>query len=624
MDTTKDSPSIKPSGVILSNTMPNFVDDSLPKEMLESMYLLHRNGELCDVELAVDQNCFRAHRVVLAASSMYFRAMFCRQMAESGQRRVVIQGVDADALESLIKFAYTCTLEINEENAQSLLAASNFLQMLRASEACCKFLQERLDCTNCLDVADFAEFQSCSELLEAALKFARRNFSEVSKHERFLQISYSRMKHFLSSNDLHLPDGEEVVFQALVRWSKNNPSEQQAHFAELLDLVKLPLLGQEFFAVEVAANPLVSSSEPCMRLIRQAARALYNETYPNGMSHLCRLPTQIPMKWWPRDTLRAGEVIHILGGVSEHETLGNVECYDPETDRWVVDVIPQMRYRRSGVGVAVLQGLLFAIGGYLEGKTSTDAVECYNPRIKRWMPVANMLTARMNLGVGAIRDMRDAVTGTSFNAIYAIGGYSGKAILGSAEKYDIQTDTWSEIAPMKTPRRNVGVAVIENLVYAVGGSNRDDGTRSNLNSMERYNPEKDEWEDLPPMHRSRGAASVTALNGCLYAVGGYDSGQWLCEVERFNPITNQWSLIAPMLHSRTGVAVTSVRNEVYAIGGYNGVKTVDVVERYNPDEGTWKEVAPLVFGRSVPGIAVAYLWPVQSTMKNFWEPESQL
>ncbi len=75
----------------------------------------------------------------------------------------------------------------------------------------------------------------------------------------------------------------------------------------------------------------------------------------------------------------------------------------------------------------------------------------------RWMPVANMLTARMNLGVGAIRDMRDAVTGTSFNAIYAIGGYSGKAILGSAEKYEIQTDMWTEIAPMKTPRRNVGM-----------------------------------------------------------------------------------------------------------------------------------------------------------------------
>lgn len=293
--------------------MPNFVDESLPKETLESMEQLRRNEELCDVELVVDQQCFRAHRVVLAASSMYFRAMFCRQMAESGQRRVVIQGVDADALDSLIKFSYTCSLEINEENAQSLLAASNFLQMLRAREACCKFLQERLDCSNCLDVADFAEFQSCQELLEVALTYARRNFTEVSKNERFCQISYSRMKHFLTSNDLHLPEGEEAVFVALIEWSKYNLSERRAHFAEFINLVKLPLLGQEFFAVEVAANNLVSSNEGCMKLIREAARALYNDSYPNGMAHLCRLPTQIPMKWWPRETLRAGEVIHILG-----------------------------------------------------------------------------------------------------------------------------------------------------------------------------------------------------------------------------------------------------------------------------------------------------------------------
>ena len=34
--------------------------------------------------------------------------------------------------------------------------------------------------------------------------------------------------------------------------------------------------------------------------------------------------------------------------------------------------------------MAVLQGLLFAIGGYLEGETSTDVVECYNPRSERY------------------------------------------------------------------------------------------------------------------------------------------------------------------------------------------------------------------------------------------------
>ena len=120
----------------------------------------------------------------------------------------------------------------------------------------------------------------------------------------------------------------------------------------------------------------------------------------SGVSHCCpRVPTvhldrgTVYMHsvgivhCYPSIILSLWATSHTLGGVSEHETLGNVECYDPETDRWVVDVIPQMRYRRSGVGVAVLQGLLFAIGGYLEGKTSTDAVECYNPRIKRYSAV---------------------------------------------------------------------------------------------------------------------------------------------------------------------------------------------------------------------------------------------
>ena len=294
--------------------MTNFAERGLPKETLESMDQLRRNEELCDVELVVDSQCFRAHRVVLAATSMYFRAMFCRQMAESGQRRIVMQGVEPDALAALIKFAYTCVLEISEDNAQNLLAASNFLQMLHAREACCQYLRDKLDAINCLDIADFAEFQSCEDLLESSLVFARRNFTEVSRVDRFSQISYGRIKHFLSSNDLHLSEGEEVVFSALILWTKHNIIERSNHFYELLDYVKLPLLGQEFFAVEVAANPLVSSNEQCMKLIREAARALYNDKYPNGMGHLSRLPSQIPMKWWPRETLRAGEVIHILGG----------------------------------------------------------------------------------------------------------------------------------------------------------------------------------------------------------------------------------------------------------------------------------------------------------------------
>ncbi|KAK7009885.1 kelch-like protein 10, partial [Biomphalaria glabrata] len=52
---------------------------------------------------------------------------------------------------------------------------------------------------------------------------------------------------------------------------------------------------------------------------------------------------------------------------------------------------------------------------------------------------------------------------------------------------------------------------------------------------------------------------VTALQGCLYAVGGFDGQYRLNSAERFNQRTNQWSFISPMIQQRSdaGVAVLS-------------------------------------------------------------------
>lgn len=36
--------------------------------------------------------------------------------------------------------------------------------------------------------------------------------------------------------------------------------------------------------------------------------------------------------------------------------------------------------------------------------------------------------------------------------IYALGGHDGLSIFDSVEKYDINTDTWTEVTPMLTKR----------------------------------------------------------------------------------------------------------------------------------------------------------------------------
>ena len=53
-----------------------------------------------------------AHRIVLSASSDYFAAMFTNDFGESFQNEIELQGVDPDALETLVNYCYTGKLEL--------------------------------------------------------------------------------------------------------------------------------------------------------------------------------------------------------------------------------------------------------------------------------------------------------------------------------------------------------------------------------------------------------------------------------------------------------------------------------------------------------------------------------
>jgi hypothetical protein len=69
-------------------------------------------------------------------------------------------------------------------------------------------------------------------------------------------------------------------------------------------------------------------------------------------------------------------------------------------------------------------------------------------------------------------------------------------------RYDPDLDRWTMLASMATKRIGVGVAVVNRLLYALGGF---DGS-NRLRSMECYDPEKDEWRFVAPMNTTRSGA----------------------------------------------------------------------------------------------------------------------
>ena len=79
--------------------------------------------------IAVGARKIYAHKVILAACSPYFRAMFTGALSESSQTEVTIRDVDETAMDILIDFCYTSSIVVEENNVQTLLPAACLLQL---------------------------------------------------------------------------------------------------------------------------------------------------------------------------------------------------------------------------------------------------------------------------------------------------------------------------------------------------------------------------------------------------------------------------------------------------------------------------------------------------------------
>src|SRR5206468_3550529 len=95
-----------------------------------------------------------------------------------------------------------------------------------------------------------------------------------------------------------------------------------------------------------------------------------------------------------------------------------------------------------------------------------------------WTTKAPMPTARYGLGVATV----DGI-------LYAVGGWNGSSHLSTVEAYNPTTDTWGTKASMPTARADVGVAVVNGILYAVGGGN----SSGVLTTVEAYDPATDTW-----------------------------------------------------------------------------------------------------------------------------------
>jgi len=532
--------------------------------------------KLCDVVLKIDDVQIHAHRSVLASCSEYFMAMFTNDMKETYESIVVMKDVKPDVISDLVDFVYTGHLDVNNDNVESTLEHSSLIQLPKAIDICCDFLEKQLDSTNCIGIRKFAALYQCTkDFLIKVDNFMKKHFLAIVESEEFVTLSITELKNLLCDQSLKV-DNEEQVYNVVMKWVSHDQEDRGPKLHVLLSQVKLPLLSRECITDVLDKENLIKQNLKCRDLLDEAKNY---HLQPENHSKL--------RNWRTSPRFSTAGLLFAVGGKETGELITDkVECFCLYEKKW--KSVASLSCQRQQLCVCELNGNIYAIAG-TDGTTRMNSVEMYSFEKNTWTATPSLQVCRSGAGAVSLRDV-----------MYVLSGYDGRVCLTSVERYDDEACRWDYVSPMHIGRSFPGVAGLGGRLFIVGGN---DGTAF-LNTCEVYDPISDRWSHIAPMNTARAGIGCAVQDGILYAAGGFDGIQRLDTVEIYEPRMNAWSTAPSMTYSRDGVSLASYGGYIHAIGGIDGPSYLTSVEYYDPNSERWLTAFSMQKSRAAAGVAV--------------------
>ncbi|KAL7375800.1 hypothetical protein ABVT39_024180 [Epinephelus coioides] len=545
---------------------------------LQSIKQLWADRVGCDVILEALGGSLHVHRVILAVCSDYFRGMFTLGMKESYQSCVSLPFLLASELEVLIECSYSGALPLSWSYVFELTSTTLQLQYQPALSLCLDFLHQEINPHSCLDVASFAEAYEMEQLLEVADDFVLRQFQKVACIPKFKDLPAKQLLKYLNSRSLCVPS-ELVVFKAVVTWIQARPQVRMNLAKDLMKTIHFPIMTFKEFK-EVQSLPMWSDHS-----LAELYQAVFKDFCSNKTQCRIYLPKeslvliggeQISEDLCKRSISRElwfGNSLRNHGGVKkamEWRKLGDM----PEAERFNHEV-------------AVLNGQLYVIGGkkYYGIHDTLNSVYRYDPLQNSWESLADMQEKRGSFSVVVLD-----------GKIYAIGGYCDPEYRESVERYCPTENSWSFVWPLDLPLAAHVAKVLQGQIFVSGGLSNNN---QHLASMFLYHPETGSTY-LANMAKPRARHCMETLSGCLYVAGGITTGvdinvvdQLACEV--YNPVADSWTAFTSLPVPHVGAGSVVLEGKFYVLGGYSQEDYSDtkLVHRYDPTTQKWENMGKM-------------------------------
>jgi N-acetylneuraminic acid mutarotase len=272
--------------------------------------------------------------------------------------------------------------------------------------------------------------------------------------------------------------------------------------------------------------------------------------------------------------------IYAIGGLNDKGELTVNEMYDPVTDKWSSKA--SMPTARAGFAVAVYESKIYVIGGSVRD-SFTGNMEVYDTISNTWETVASMPTPRADLSANIVDGKIYLMGGKTYSS--GMPNYSQTNI---TQVYDVETNTWSTNTSMPIALQGYASTVVGSKIYVIGGAKQSIlGVDSSVNALQIYDTQTGVWVNGSSLNVPTSYGSAVATSGIMapariYYIGGYSTGTFSDKTLIYNVDEDSWSEGSKMSASRAYFGLAVVNDVIYAVGGFDGYRGINFCDEYKP------------------------------------------
>ncbi|XP_041379197.1 kelch-like protein 24 [Gigantopelta aegis] len=399
--------------------------EDIQTQLLQNIHQEMINGSFSDIQVICRDGKTTGSRLVLAALSPFFRAMFTSDMAERRTSVLELPTVALSVFQDILKM-YFCKINIlDEDNCLHILDAAEMMQLDHIKQLCSIYLNQSLDLTpiNCLKWWRILKVYNFLELSKRALSCFTDNLADFVKTENVIHLSKTELLEIISTDDLTCK--EDDILKVAMKWIEhNNPKQEDVQ--SISESMRLDIVDRQFLVNEVAFSKIVLENGAVRKMIQKVLYP-YDPRLPTIRSSLAKTPDVF--------------VLHRIGEF-------RLSCFT-SADKWE-DVPPAPVNPGSNFSAVSLDGKICITGGDTQSKCTL----VYDTIRKVW-----------NVGPDLNLGHWYHCTATVRSKVYVIGGCDTNTIEEKSES----EEQWQVVGDLGFTRSGAFPVTVGENILVMGG-----------------------------------------------------------------------------------------------------------------------------------------------------------